>query len=293
MRCLDRLKWAFTNEGGYWSAAVALIGIGVQSYGMFSAPQGGKIPTAVRAEMAEAKRRQDEAYRMQQMLQPFMLEQMGLEPVLDRNGNMTGIKRRPKTKTELQDVEIKERANEKVLKGLRGELDIDPGATRTLNEQDAQQKEFLARTLGPDYALSTAGGTALSRQSEARTITESELRRGEMTAAEAIAQGRIGNEMQQRRLEIGLEAGLPRQMYENTSFNDFPDTELAAAQYRMNAGRSTGWSQMGAGLAAGASGILGAYLANQRRNPVYRAGVYAPAPRYGFDTTSASSVQEP
>jgi len=117
MRFLDRLKWAFTNEGGYWAAAVALVGIGAQTYGIMSAPSG-KIPTSVRHEMEEQKRRQDEAYRMQLLLQPFMLEQMGLEAVLDANGNMSGIRKRPKTKTEQQDIEIKERANEKVLKGL-------------------------------------------------------------------------------------------------------------------------------------------------------------------------------
>ena len=274
-----------TRDGArhYWAAAVALIGIGVQSYGMANQPSG-KIPTSVRAEMAEQKRRQDEAYRMQLLLQPFMLEQMGLEAVLDANGNMSGIRKRPKTKTEQQDIEIKERANEKVLKGLRGELDIDPGAARALNEADAQQKEFLARTLGPDYALSTAGGTALSRQSEARNITESEIRRGEMTAAEAIAQGRIGNEVQQRRLATGLAVGIPQGLYAGAEAMDFPEAEIASAQYRMRAGRAAGWSQLGSGLMSGAGGLLGAYLANQRRTPVYGfQGKQPPVPEYGVD----------
>ena len=271
MRFLDRLKWAFTNEGGYWAAAVALVGIGAQTYGIMSAPSG-KIPTSVRHEMEEQKRRQDEAYRMQQMLQPYILDQMGLEAVLDRNGNMTGIRKRALTKSEQQDVEIKERANEKVLKGLRGELDIDPGAARSLNEADAQQKEFLARTLGPDYALSTAGGTALSRQSESRNIMESELRRGEMTAAEAIAQGRIGNEIQQRRLDVGLAAGIPQGMYAGAAAMEFPEAELASARYRTAAGRAAGWGQFGGGLMAGAGGLLGQYLAKQRQMPVYSPG---------------------
>lgn len=260
---------AYEGERHYWMAAIAAIGIGMQGYGMATSPSG-KLPTSVRAEMAEQKRRQDEAFQMQQMLQPYILDQMGLEAIIGPGGQMTGLRKRPKTKSEQQDADIKDLASQKVLKGLRGELDIDPGATRSLNEQDAAQKEYLARTLGPDYALSTAGGTALSRQSESRNITESEIRRGETSASEAIAQGRISNEMNQQRFKAGLAGGLPGQMFQMSSGMQFPDTELAAAQYRMNAGRAAGWGQMGAGLMAGAGGIFGALLGQQKRQPVYR-----------------------
>lgn len=287
-----RLRWACTNEGGYWGAAVAAVGVGAQLYGMSSSPSG-KVPTSVRAEMAEQKARQDEAFRMQQLMQPFLLDQMGLEAVMGPGGQITGLRKRALTKSEQQDADIKDLANQKVLKGLRGELDIDPGATRSLNEQDAQQKEFLARTLGPDYKLSTAGGTALSRESESRNVTEASIRTGETTSAEAIAQGRISNEMANQKMQIGLAGGIPNADFNMATGMAFPDTNLASLQYGMQSGRGTGWAQFGSGLMGGASGILGAYLANQRRNPVYSPGGrgYSAPPPSGYDP-AAQSVQE-
>jgi hypothetical protein len=141
---LRRLRWALTNQGGYFSAAVALVGIGSSVYGMMSGPSG-KIPTAVRARMAEDQARADRAYAMAEMLLPFQLDSAGLVPVYGPNGQITGIEKKPQTKTQQAEDQIRQLADEKVLKGLKGELDIDPGATRSLNEQDARNSRRARR----------------------------------------------------------------------------------------------------------------------------------------------------
>lgn len=137
------------GERHYFAAAAAVVGIGTAIYGMASAPSG-KVPTAVRARMAEEQRRSDRAYQMAEMLLPYQLDAAGLEPIYT-NGAITGVKKKPLTKDQAREAEIRQLADEKVLKGLKGELDIDPGATRSMNEQDSQRTEYLLRTQGPDF----------------------------------------------------------------------------------------------------------------------------------------------
>ncbi|OGS01302.1 MAG: hypothetical protein A2V88_05665 [Elusimicrobia bacterium RBG_16_66_12] len=269
---------------GYLAAAGMLINWGGQAWAAAEAPSG-KVPVKIRAEMALQRQRQDlafqqqyEAYQMQKLLQPYLLEQMGLEATRGANGEITGLRKRPPTRSDLQAATIKDMANEKVLKGLRGEADIDPGATRALNARAQEQKEYLARTLGPDYALSTAGGTALSREAESRIISESAIRRDEMAAAEALAQGRIANEFQKEQFQTGLAAGYPRSMSQMAMGSmdmanrmQFPDTEVALAEYRGRQARRQVWPNYiqgvgksltsmgmgGMGASGGGGGLMG------------------------------------
>jgi hypothetical protein len=258
----------------YVTAAIAAVGVGLSAYGMLSAPSG-KTPTPVRAQMAEQQRRSDEAYSLQQMLLPYQLDAIGLEPVFGAGGQITGVKKKAPTADEQQAAEIKRLANEKVLKGLRGELDIDPGATRTLNEADAQREEMLSRALGADYKISTAGQTARTKGAESRNITESAIRRGEMTAAEAIAQGRISNEQFNEQIALGLMGGAPGRASALALQDPLTAGQTYGHEYSAAAGRATGYAQLGSGLMRGAGALYGAMRGNQQPSAAYTPTVTA------------------
>lgn len=242
----------FGREEGqhYYSAAVALVGLGLQTYGMVSAPSG-KPTTAQKIEMQKAQARADEQYALQKILQPFVLEQMGLEAEYGPGGAVTSLKKRAATPAEQRAEKVKALAEEKVIAGLEGRLDIDPAATRALNEDEARQAEYLARALGPDFRMASGGATALAKGREGRRVTESAIRRGEMTASEAIAQGRISNEDRQMAMRLGLMRGLPQDLARGAlvaSAIDPYTSELAQREYERKASMAGGWAGMGGGI---------------------------------------------
>jgi hypothetical protein len=289
---LRRLRWALTNQGGYFSAAVALVGIGSSVYGMMSGPSG-KIPTAVRARMAEDQARADRAYAMAEMLLPFQLDSAGLVPVYGPNGQITGIEKKPQTKTQQAEDQIRQLADEKVLKGLKGELDIDPGATRSLNEQDAQRTEYLLRTQGPDYKTGTAGSTQLQKGQESRNIQESALRRGETTAAEQIAQSSAASQLQEQQFQVGIMRGAPQQLGAAAAGAQDPYMlSLMDRQYGIGMGRSTGYGDIGSALLRGAGGLYGAFRGMQKQagDQAYSLSGMNPTPGGTFDESRADPL---
>src|SRR3990167_4872188 len=180
----QRACWAFRSEDGYISAAAAVVGIGLQVYGMATAPSG-KMTTNQKDQLRKAQERQEQQYSLQRLLQPFMLEQMGLEAEIGPGGNITNIRKKPKTASEQRKEEIQGLAEEKVLKGLRGELDIDPATERALREDAAIREEQIARTQGPSSQESTVAQTAREKGRESDRIIREQVRRGLMNDAEA------------------------------------------------------------------------------------------------------------
>lgn len=238
------------------SAAVALAGLGTQAYGMSEAQGAGKLSRQQKQDIAGAREFQKDQIALQRMLQPFILESMGLERA--ENGT---LRKRPPTTDEQRAQKIRQLSEERVIKSLEGKLDIDPAATRALNADDRKREEFLARTLGPDFRSSTGGQVALERGLESRRITESAIRRGELTANEAIAQGRITDFEQQRRTDVGLMRGLPEdQGRVGSRMLDSLDSEFAlrrAGPYSPDGARAAGIASLGGGLLKGAAAIYG------------------------------------
>lgn len=288
---LRRLRWAFTNEGGYFAAAMAVVGAGTSVWGLLSAPSG-RIPTAVRARMAEEQSRTDRAYAMAEMLLPYQLDQAGLDPIYT-NGQITGVKKKPLTKDQAREAEIRQLADEKVLKGLKGELDIDPGATRSMNEQDSQRTEYLLRTQGPDFKTSTAGATQVERGQESRNIQESALRRGEMSASEAIAEAARQQQNYEQSVQLGIMRGAPGGLQAAAAGATDPYMmALMDRQYGIKMGQSEGWQGVGMGLLRGAGALLGARAGSQQAYSPYsnRARYSAPSPS-GESSVGSESVQ--
>jgi hypothetical protein len=207
-------------EERHWVAGIialagTLVGVG-GSVGMSFLSAGmqpsGKPNAGQRKAMEEAAGRQEQAFQLQQMLQPFLLEQMGLQATYGPNGQVTSVTKRPQTEAERQRGEIETLANAKVLKGLRGELDIDPATERTLARDDRIMQEKLARTQGQSGDVSTTSQTATNLQRESDRIIREAVRRGEMTDAQAIATSEANQNFRQEQYRSGLAAGLPGAM---------------------------------------------------------------------------------
>jgi hypothetical protein len=261
---------------GYVSAAVALIGLGMQAYGYSEAQGAGKLSRRQKQAFADQAEREKDNARLQRMLQPFVLDQMGLEAEFTSTGAIKALRKKPQTEEQKRAAEIRRLAEERTIKALKGELDIDPGATRAFNEDQRRREEYLARTLGPDYKASSAGATALERGLESRRIAENAIRRGELTTSESVAQGRITDAFQQQQFETGLLRGLPFDTERLISAQrDSLDQDVALvnrnAAYRIadanrissigggltKLGASFGGGSSGGGLMAGTGGVYG------------------------------------
>ncbi len=213
--------------------------------------------------MAQAQARQNEAYAFQRMLQPFMLDQMGLEMVGGR------IQKRAATAEEQRASKIRQLAEEKVIAGLEGRLDIDPAATRAFEEDERQREEYLARALGPDAKVSSSGARLREQGRAERRMAESGIRRGEMTAGEAIAQGRIAGAERNRAIDIGLMRGLPQDLLgANAAFVNYP-AEAEAFDFLRGRERRSEVTALGGGLLTGAAGLGGAYIGARARPQNY------------------------
>jgi len=221
------VRWAWpllNNEGGYVIAGAALgaVQLGFGIYSMLNQPSG-KMTTAQKAYLTRQQAQQEQAFNFQQLLQPLLLDQMGLEATFGPGGAVTSIKKRALTKEEQQAKDIQGLAQEKVLRGLRGELDIDPATERALARRRAQTKEYVARTGGQSGDLSTAGQTAINLERESEAIIRDQVRRGQMTDAEAIASTEASRAFRETAYRGGLMAGLPgRELEVSNAAQDYP-----------------------------------------------------------------------
>jgi hypothetical protein len=120
----------------------------------------------------------------QRLLEPMLYEQMGLSPVYE-DGK---IVRFDKVQTEAsgQQEEIAKLFRERTLKSLKGELEIDPGLTRMIGEEEKTLRDSLQKQLGPGYETSTPGIEALANFAKRKEETLYGAARGELTAGQAL-----------------------------------------------------------------------------------------------------------
>jgi len=91
--------------------------------------------------------------------------------------------------------EIQRMLQERSLKALRGELEIDPALERNIKEQGQTLRERLESQLGPGYETSTPGIEALQRFDESANVLRSEARKGELTLSEQLSAARTGTDL--------------------------------------------------------------------------------------------------
>lgn len=102
-----------------------------------------------------------------------------------------------------QRQQIESLANERTLKGLRGELEIDPALERDIKTQESTLRDRLQQQLGPGYETSSAGQEAMQRFSEGANALRSQARHGEMTLSEQLAASRQGADIAQSQTALG------------------------------------------------------------------------------------------
>jgi len=84
---------------------------------------------------------------------------------------------------------------QRTLKALRGELEVDPALERNIKEQGTTLRDRLRQQLGSGYETSTPGMEALQRFDESANVLRSEARRGELTLSEQLSAARTGTDL--------------------------------------------------------------------------------------------------
>lgn len=120
----------------------------------------------------------------QRLLEPLMYEQMGLKPVYE-DGK---IVRFDKVETEEsgQQKEIAKIFRERTLKSLKGELEIDPGLTRMIGDEEKTLRDSLRKQLGEGYETSTPGIEALADFAKRKEETLYSAARGEQSLGQQM-----------------------------------------------------------------------------------------------------------
>lgn len=130
----------------------------------------------------------------QELLAPYFYKQLGLNPRFGENGKIVGFDEDPASAdpNKALKAEIERGLLERSSKALKGELPVDVGLMRELNEADTKINDVLRRNLGSGYATSTPGLEAQQRQSESRNLILDAVRRGDLTTGESLSLAREG-----------------------------------------------------------------------------------------------------
>ena len=99
--------------------------------------------------------------------------------------------------------EIERLMDERSLKALKGELEIDPALERGLKEQEETLRERLSAQLGPGFETSSAGIEAMRKFEESAEVLRSEARKGVLTLSEQLSLSRQGADIAQGGFNVG------------------------------------------------------------------------------------------
>ena len=150
---------------------------------------------------------------------------------------------------------IQQLANERTLKGMRGELAIDPAVEQDIASEEERTRAELTGQLGTGYAVSTPGMKRLEEMKAKANALRSQLRHGEISMAEGLVSGRRGERADISGNYRTLSSPYERMGQEGNLLNRFAQ-ERAAAQAAKEARRNRYAQIAGAGIGAG--GIIAA-----------------------------------
>jgi hypothetical protein len=127
-----------------------------------------------------------------------------------------------------EDSEIARLFQERSLKALRGEADVDPRLAADLAQEEQDIRERLIQRFGPGYEESTPGQEALSRFQDRKNQILAQSRREELTLAEQLGGERSMREeaLEQGYLQRALataqtpEMGLEQLALASSSYNE-------------------------------------------------------------------------
>ena len=132
-----------------------------------------------------------EQMRQQELLAPLLYKNAGLTPRYE-NGQLVGFDEIPESAdpNAVLRKEIEGKLLERSMAALNGELPVDIGLMRDLDEADTKLNDVLFKNLGSGYATSSPGIEAQSKNALNRTRVLDAARRDDLTMAEGLSLNR-------------------------------------------------------------------------------------------------------
>ena len=217
--------------------------------------------------LREQRDQLSKSLQQQNLLQPLLFGELGIQEKKDASGNVIGYEKAPLTPDQqkradlesrfldlslgqlegvdpAQSAEINKLLGERSLAALKGELPADPGLLRSLDDEEQRLREQLRAQLGPGFETSTPGIQALAEFTKRKTEIIAGAKRGDLTMAEGLGLARGASNM-------GEAAGATdiTERLRNTRFGGIMDT-----------GKSTlPFVNVGTSLAGGFAGPLSSW----------------------------------
>ncbi len=142
------------------------------------------------AEMLALQRQAlERSLRQEELFEPLVLETLGITPIRDNSGAVTGYEKAPDPLA-AKRTEIEGLALDRSLAALKGELPVNPAVLRDLDKSEQSLRDRLIKQLGPGFETSSPGIEALNLFEESKNITLEGARRGDLTLAEQISLAR-------------------------------------------------------------------------------------------------------
>lgn len=180
----------------------------------------------------------------QNLLAPFLFEELGLKPVYGEDGAITGFEKLPPSEAEKLREEIDLALLERSQAALRGELPVSPTLEREIRDAEETLRERLRQQLGPGYETSTPGIEALSAYTQRAVEAREAARRGELTLSEQLSLARGGDLFNRSAADFSRTVAMPAMRPDFTnlvaSFSD-PLNRMAQERYRMAQERWRAW----------------------------------------------------
>ncbi len=155
----------------------------------------------------QAARTQQEAtmrqLKLNEMLQPYQLAQMGYQLQRDAEGNVTGVTEDPNSNAAMER-QLQRQFMERSGQAMRGELPVDPSLQRQFDSSERVLRDSLMKNFGPGYETSTPAIEALADFNERKNNTIFSAQHGEIGSAAQLAlamqQGNTANFGSEQRL---------------------------------------------------------------------------------------------
>lgn len=148
------------------------------------------------------------ALKEQDLLRPLLFSELGIEEQRDEAGALTGYRKAALTPEQQKAAEIESLFQDRSLKALKGELEVDPALERDLSEGERQLRDQMTRQLGPGWETSTPGIEALANFRKRADELRSAARTGQLTLAEQLGGARELRGMQREDATFGKIMGL-------------------------------------------------------------------------------------
>lgn len=104
---------------------------------------------------------------------------------------------------EVQAADIRNLANQRTLKALQGNLDVDPSVEADIQRGQAQLRQELLQKLGPGAEGSDSWNRAMSEFDRNMNALRYSVRYGEMTTSDAIATNRVNESLRRQEQALG------------------------------------------------------------------------------------------